>query len=657
MINVRIAAVFAQKESLPSPSLSPPQGPLSCVAMADRNSPAIRLAAERERLRAIARRNEAAAKERMRTKQEASSAAVAAEKAKGAAERAAKAAGMAFPKIEELVIKPITRPPPGVSPGKRRGTSPAAIPQQAMPVTGRALSPRPPSYPPPLASGSARETPPPARSPSEEHVSVFGDTPEAVTSRAMGSGELKSALVGGSSQRRGPPKVAFVAEAAVIPESGETPEEYKCRVARERYTSVVWRHNGRSGNDRLLQAGARCVQQRNYFPVRDECDVFAALGGGSQGHRHFLLAVTKTFNQFHAWMHPDHFSVLCKRSKSHHDLIRNGFLALAQAAAALKTQLKSGELVVGITGSLPFPKEQKEYFLRPNITSYQSIRKTAEHQSTTYVTPVTKPVHILPETPLIPWRSKSGYVYQIAPPYTLMVPPSFPEAIHMRVPEYSWAQGLLVAVHSLTFAFGNNTNCPSMKLEESAEKLDSLRHVHKIHSVPAAWFYLSNCRSLHSMDVQGPTAVSGWRQFVTGEPFIRNKNIVAMGDSGCHVYSSTGKKHHSIVADLRASAGYPNIHDLTEVGAHPYRQLELLRDWINRHLRYGFPKPVSLGEGAFFGTDFVVIWFDAHNGLQMTAKGVHWTWLHLPIWQDNVRRVHNANGRVITFFTGGVLLH
>ena len=134
-----------EKESFPSPSLSSFQGPLSCVAMADRNSPAIRLAAERERLRAIARRNEAAAKERMRTKQEASSAAVAAEKAKGAAERAAKAAGMAFPKIEELVIKPITRPPPGVSPGKRRGTSPAAIPQQAMPVTGRALSPRPPS--------------------------------------------------------------------------------------------------------------------------------------------------------------------------------------------------------------------------------------------------------------------------------------------------------------------------------------------------------------------------------------------------------------------------------------------------------------------------------------------------------------------------------
>ena len=68
-----------------SPSLSSFKGPLSCVAMADRNSleqTNLRLAAERERLQAIARRNEAAAKERMRAKHEAVSAAAAAEQAK-----------------------------------------------------------------------------------------------------------------------------------------------------------------------------------------------------------------------------------------------------------------------------------------------------------------------------------------------------------------------------------------------------------------------------------------------------------------------------------------------------------------------------------------------------------------------------------------------
>ena len=70
-----------------------------------------------------------------------------------------------------------------------------------------------------------------------------------------------------------------------------------------------------------------------------------------------LMTVTKTYKQLHAWMHLDHFSVFCGRSKDHHDLIHNGFLALTQAAAKLKTKLKSGELVVGITGKLPYSKE------------------------------------------------------------------------------------------------------------------------------------------------------------------------------------------------------------------------------------------------------------------------------------------------------------
>ena len=42
-----------------------------------------------------------------------------------------------------------------------------------------------------------------------------------------------------------------------------------------------------------------------------------------------------------------------------------------------------------------------------------------------------------------------------------------------------------------------------------------------------------------------------------------------------------------------------------------------MRDWINRHLLYGFTKPGKAGEGTFFGSDFVILWFDAHNGLQM----------------------------------------
>ena len=54
-----------------------------------------------------------------------------------------------------------------------------------------------------------------------------GDTPDTVASKAKGSDKLKSALVSESSQRRGPPKVAFVAEAVITPIPGETEQEYK----------------------------------------------------------------------------------------------------------------------------------------------------------------------------------------------------------------------------------------------------------------------------------------------------------------------------------------------------------------------------------------------------------------------------------------------
>ena len=106
-------------------------------------------------------------------------------------------------------------------------------------------------------------------------------------------------------------------------------------------------------------------------------------------------------------------------------------------------------------------------------------------------------------------------------------------------------------------------------------------------------------------------------KFVTGKRFVRNKNLVLIGESGSHIYSSNGMKHHSVAQDEREFAGYANAHDLTEIGAHPLRELELLRDWLNRHIRFGFRKPGKPGEGVYFGSDFVVLRFDAHNGLQM----------------------------------------
>ena len=92
-----------------------------------------------------------------------------------------------------------------------------------------------------------------------------------------------------------------------------------------------------------------------------------------------------------------------------------------------------------------------------------------------------------------------------------MVPPATPEALNLRLLEYSWAQGLMLALYSLLLAYANDANCPSMQLDEVAETLDSLRRVHKLDMVPGSWYYLSNCRTLHNIGTPGPTAVSGWK--------------------------------------------------------------------------------------------------------------------------------------------------
>ena len=111
--------------------------------------------------------------------------------------------------------------------------------------------------------------------------------------------------------------------------------------------------------------------------------------------------------------------------------------------------------------------------------------------------------------------------------------------------------------------------------------------------------------------------LAGWRKFVTGEPYVRAKSMLILGDSGAHIYSPSGKKHHSVVSDLRSHAGDPNIHDLTEMGAHPARWLQMLVKWEHEHLQFALPKSGAPGGRPRFGSDLVVILCDARNGLQM----------------------------------------
>ena len=98
-----------------------------------------------------------------------------------------------------------------------------------------------------------------------------------------------------------------------------------------------------------------------------------------------LVTIAKTEKQLVQWMHPNHFAPFVARSKDHHDLIHNGFLALTIAVSNIKTLLNTGNKVGGISSWMPFPPHQTEYVLHPPVQSYQSVWNSPEQQTSQYL--------------------------------------------------------------------------------------------------------------------------------------------------------------------------------------------------------------------------------------------------------------------------------
>ena len=96
---------------------------------------------------------------------------------------------------------------------------------------------------------------------------------------------------------------------------------------------------------------------------------------------------------------------------------------------------------------------------------------------------------------LLDWEAKSG-TSRVAPPYSLVAPMAYPEAVNLNTPEYSLAQGLTVALHSLRFAFNSVSGCEPMPLGEAAEQLDVFLRAHSLTMIPPSDYYLANCRRL-----------------------------------------------------------------------------------------------------------------------------------------------------------------
>ncbi len=119
---------------------------------------------------------------------------------------------------------------------------------------------------------------------------------------------------------------------------------------------------------------------------------------------------------------------------------------------------------------MPFPKEQEECVLRAPLVAYQSVWGTPEQQKSQYSSVVTEYGRLLADTPMIDWKAKSG-TYPIRPPYTLVVPTAYPEAMNINTPEYALAQGFTVALHSLSYAYNNGSGCESMPMGVAAQHL------------------------------------------------------------------------------------------------------------------------------------------------------------------------------------------
>ena len=57
-------------------------------------------------------------------------------------------------------------------------------------------------------------------------------------------------------------------------------------------------------------------------------------------------------------------------------------------------------------------------------------------------------------------------------------------------------------------------------------------------------------------------------------------------------------------------------------------------DWEHRHVQFALPQSGKPGGAPYWGSDFIVVVVDAHNGNQM----VHRTWVRIPYWEGRCTR-------------------
>ena len=192
----------------------------------------------------------------------------------------------------------------------------------------------------------------------------------------------------GASLRRGPPKIPKLQRIIGTPDLrrgiGESEQEYKFRLAGERYASVTGE----------TEQEADMVDFFKQVLASDSRGVITSFALSIIVSRHWgryhhtsdtsLVTIAKTEKQLVQWMHPNHFAPFVARSKDHHDLIHNGFLALTIAVSNIKTLLNTGNKLGAFPLGCLFLHIRQSTFcsLQSNLISQFGTRRSSRRAST-----------------------------------------------------------------------------------------------------------------------------------------------------------------------------------------------------------------------------------------------------------------------------------
>ena len=201
--------------------------------------------------------------------------------------------------------------------------------------------------------------------------------------------------------RRGPPKLPRVPEVKPFARDGESDQECKCRLIREKYNDVVGTTEQEAEMvdffTQILAAEGRGVISSFVISIMTP----RYWGASHLPTDAALTTIAKTMKELKIWMHPDHFDVFVSSSRDQHELIHKGYIVLSQVVANMNTQLMGGYTAGGVSANTSLPAEQKEYILRPASLFYVTIWDMAHQKASQSAPVVKKSKNVLPTTPLM----------------------------------------------------------------------------------------------------------------------------------------------------------------------------------------------------------------------------------------------------------------